>query len=180
MLRTTLTLMACLCAISMDRPAHGGWYEFWHRVHLDIHRNNAWPQPFVSVDAKAQAAPFEQMAEKGWLRQNTIGHHHFDRATQQLTEAGELKLRWILTQAPEKRRIVAVVRGYSDDATSVRLDSVQQTAARVVPKGSLPEVRLTDIEARGWSAEEIDAIGIKAKDAMRDPVLPPLTGGNAP
>jgi hypothetical protein len=173
MLRTSLMIIVCLGTITIDRSANAGWYEFWHRVHLDFHRNNAWPEPFVSIDERAQAAPFEKMAEKGWLRQNTIGHHHFDRATQQLTEAGELKLRWILTKAPADRRVVAVVRGYSDEATTVRLDSVQQTATRMVPRGPLPEVRLTDIEPRGWSADEIDAIGIRAKEAMPDPVLPP-------
>jgi hypothetical protein len=161
-------------------PVEAGWYEFWHRKHLDFYRNNAWPEPFSSIDRKAQVAPFAMMHHKGWLRQNTIGHHHFDPTTQQLTEAGQLKLRWILTQTPADRRIVVVVRGYTDDETSMRADSVQQAAERIIPEGTLPEVRLTDIDARGWSADEIDAIDQKAKASIPNPVLPAMqstTGG---
>jgi hypothetical protein len=174
MLRTSLTMIICIGATFSSRPAEAGWYEFWHRVHLDFHRNNAWPEPFVSLDRKAQVAPFEVMAEKGWLRQNTIGHHHFDPTSQQLTEAGRHKLHWILTHTPAKRRTVVVVRGETDEMTAIRTDSVQQTAARLKPQGVLPEVLLTDIQPRGWSAEEIDAIGLKAQESRPDPVLPPM------
>lgn len=179
MLRSSLVLMVCLGTAAVDRTAQAGWYEFWHRVHVDIHRNNAWPQPFVSVDEKNYVLPFETMTAKGWLRQNTIGQHHFDAATNRLTEAGQLKLRWILTHTPPNRRVVVVVRGDNDEITSMRTDSVQQAVARLVSSGPLPEVRLTDIEARGWSAEEIDAIGVKAKEAMKPPVLPPRKSSTA-
>ena len=176
MLRTSLAFMICLGTIGVHRPADAGWYEFWHRVHLDFHRNNAWPEPFTSIDRKAGAAPFAVMTRKGWLRQNTIGHHHFDSQTQQLTEAGRNKLHWIMTHVPPNWRTVVVVRGESDEITAIRTDSVQQTATRIMPRGPLPEVRLTSVQPRGWSAEEIDAIGIKALESRPDPVLPPMQG----
>ena len=32
------------------------WDRFWHGVHVDWHRNNAWPEPFLSADRAAQRA----------------------------------------------------------------------------------------------------------------------------
>ena len=175
MLRAILAFSVILiCILAPNMPARAGWYEFWHRVHVDFHRNIAWPEPFASIDRKAYQVPFNVMYEKGWLRQNTIGHHHFNPETQQLTEAGQLKVRWILTHAPPNRRTVVVVRGYTAEVTAIRTDSVQQAAERMVLSDPLPEVRLTDIEARGWSADDIDAIGRRSRDAMPDPVLPEM------
>ncbi len=175
MSRTRVTLLVITVFLAASQlSVQAGWYELWHRKQLDFYRNNAWPEPFSSIDQKAYGVPLALMHHKGWLRQNTIGHQHFDATTQQLTEAGELKLRWILTQTPTDRRIVTVVRGYTDDETSMRADSVQQAAERIIPEGGLPEVRLTDIDVRGWSADEIDAIDQKAKASIPNPVLPAM------
>lgn len=169
-----IILTTCLVAIlgSFSHSAQAGWYEFWHRVHLDWKRNNAWPEPFVRADRRAYFEPFNIMTSKGWLRQNTVGHHHFHRDTNQLTEAGELKVRWILSTVPQEHKIIVVVRGNSPEATAIRQDSVQQLATRLLPEGALPEVRLTGIEPRGWPARDIDAIGRKQQAAMPAPILP--------
>jgi hypothetical protein len=176
-----LILIACLTVVfgSVSQSAQAGWYEFWHRVHLDWKRNNAWPEPFVRADRRAYFEPFELMNAKGWLRQNTIGNHHFNPDTNQLTEAGQLKVRWILSTAPPEHRIIVLVRGHSQEVTATRMDSVQQTATNFVPEGPLPEVRVTGIEARGWPARDIDAIGRKAQASMPAPILPAADGSGS-
>ena len=175
-------LTACLAAIlgSSGQSASAGWYEFWHRVHLDWKRNNAWPEPFVRADRRAFHQPFQIMTAKGWLRQNTIGNHHFNSETHQLTEAGELKLRWILSSVPQEHRVIVLVGARTPEATSIRTDSVQQLATKILPEGSLPEVRVTSIEPRGWPAREIDAIGRRAMESMPAPILPAADGSGGP
>ena len=48
------------------------WDCFWHRVHVDWHRNNAWPEPFNLVDREAVRVPLATMVDRGWQLQNTI------------------------------------------------------------------------------------------------------------
>jgi len=177
--RLVVVITFVVCVAAIDTPADAGWYEFWHRANLDWKRNNAWPEPFVRADRRAYFRPFNTMVTKGWLRQNTIGNHHFHPETNRLTEAGELKLRWVVTQTPPEHRTVVVLRGRTKEATAIRTDSVQQAASRMVPEGELPEVRVTDIEARAWSADEVDAIGRKARESLPAPVLPDLSGSSS-
>jgi len=113
------------------------------------------------------------MVEKGWHAQNTLGDYHFDRETQRLTRAGELKIRWILTHVPPHRRTVFVVRSFDRDATSMRLSSVQQTLTRYLPEGELPAVVQTDVAPLGRSADAVHAVHEKLKSMTPAPILPP-------
>ena len=56
--------------------------------------------------------------------------------------------------------------------SAIRLDSVQQTLARFIPEGSLPDVRFADFGPRGMPASYVDAIGRKAQATVPDPRLP--------
>src|SRR5260221_7000099 len=61
------------------------------------HRNVLWPWPYVCPDRMAEREPFDLMVRNGWRRQNLLGSHHFDPSSSQLTEAGQLQVRWIMT-----------------------------------------------------------------------------------
>ena len=73
-----------------------------HDAHVksDWHRNNMWPQPFIYADRAAVCLPFAIQVNNGWRMQNTIGDAYFDNATQELTVAGQAKVKWIVQQAP--------------------------------------------------------------------------------
>ena len=102
MLRVRVTLLACLTTLLAVTSAPAGWHEFWDRVHLDFHRNNCWDEPFTTADRRSVRAPFTAMIHSGWRSQNTLGQHYFDRETNVLNEAGEQKLFWIVTNAPNR------------------------------------------------------------------------------
>ena len=108
------------------------WDCFWNRVHVDWHRNNAWMEPFNPVDQEAVRAPIAVMVDKGWQLQNTIPDELFVAETQELTRAGEIKVQWILTQMPTRRRSVFVLRGSTPEITETRVKSVEKAAASVV------------------------------------------------
>ena len=82
----------------------GGWNQLAHRNHVDFYRNNSWPEPFLSMDRMATRAPFCIQTDNGWKMQNTIGNFLFDAETQRVNQAGDLLVKWILTQAPAHRR----------------------------------------------------------------------------
>ena len=97
----------------------------------DIKRRNCWPEPFVHADRATVRALFCVMVANGWRRQNMLGEFHFETATGQLTEAGRLKVRWILTECPEEHRLIYVHVAERDEETSARIAAVQQFAAQI-------------------------------------------------
>lgn len=157
--------------LSWTTTADAGWNEFWHRSKVDWHRNNAWPEPFQTADRAAAREPFAIMVNNGWRMQNTIGTFLFDD-THQLNRAGEMKLKWIVTQAPQHRRAVFVLQADSPQETAARVESVQRAISRIVPDGALPPVMLTDTEPDGGSGQYFDAINRALESSMPAPRLP--------
>ena len=158
--------------------ADNWWTEFWGGVHDGWHRNNAWPEPFIYQDRETVAAPFGAMINKGWERQNLLSEYHFEDGAHALVlnQAGQLKVRWILTQAPQSQRIIYVQRGTSPAQTQARMLLVQQAAVAVVGPGESPSIAVSNMDASGWSAENVDAIYRKAALSRPDPRLPKPQG----
>ena len=145
------------------------WDSYWHRVHVDWHRNNAWPEPFLSADRAAQREPFCIMADNGWKMQNTVGRFLFDE-NQQLNTAGDLHVRWIVTQAPQHRRAVFVLKGENPEITAARVASVNAAVTKYAG-GAMPPVMVTDTEPTGWSGSYVDAIGQQYQSSVPSPRL---------
>jgi hypothetical protein len=149
---------------------NGGVNQFWHRCQTDFYRNNSWPEPFLSADKMAVRLPYCIMTDNGWKMQNTVGTFLFDRDTQQINQAGELLVKWIITQAPINRRAVFVLKGDTAADTNTRVQSVQTTLAKY---GCVVPVLLTDCEPAGWPAAYIDTITQRYDATIPSPRLPP-------
>lgn len=157
------------------------WHSFWNRVHLDWHRNNAWPEPFVQVDRRAVTAPIDINIDRGWQLQNTIPDELFEGETQELTRAGELKVQGILTQMPTRRRVVFVLRGKTPEITQVRLKSVERAATEVVGPTAPSMIAVTDIVPRGGSGAYYERVSSGYESTTPPPRLPAMqeiNGGN--
>ena len=156
------------------------WDCYWDRVHVDWHRNNAWYEPFNLVDRESVRAPIAIMVDKGWQLQNTIPDELFNSETQELTRAGELKVQWILTQMPARRRAVFVLRGSTPDITATRVKSVEKAAAGVVG-GASTLITVTDVIPRDGSASYYERINISYESSIPPPRLPAMqeTGDSA-
>ncbi|MDA1049657.1 MAG: hypothetical protein O3C40_04135 [Planctomycetota bacterium] len=180
-MRQTTLVLAFVAAVVTASVTQAGWTEFWDRVHLDWHRMNSWPEPFLHADKDLARQPLLAMTDNGWRMQNTLSDHLFDIERHSLTQAGALKVRWIVTQAPPHRRTVFVLRGTTPDATLARVDAVQEAITQLVPQGNRPEVLLTDIIPIGGSGDYFDAVDRALKDSIPPPRLPDAngpTGGN--
>ncbi|QDU29826.1 hypothetical protein ETAA8_49410 [Anatilimnocola aggregata] len=154
---------------------------FWQRVKIDFHRNNAWPEPFQTADRAVTREPFCIMVNNGWKMQNTIGTYLFSPETQELNRAGELKVKWVITQAPIHRRAVFVLVGETPEDTRVRVESVQRYISRVMPEGHLPPVMLTHTEPEGASGEYLNALNNAVNSSIPAPRLPAdasISGGS--
>ena len=72
-------------ALATGSASAGGWKDnwnsYWHGVHVDFHRNNAWPEPFNTADRARVREPFCIQADNGWKLHNTIGSYLYDPET---------------------------------------------------------------------------------------------------
>lgn len=182
MLRKFIVTTSLLAMISSVPPSYAAdaWDEFWAGVERDRVRNQCWPEPFIALDRQASRAPIALMTAKAWQRQNLLGEHHFDKERHALSQAGQIKLHWILTQAPVEHRTVFVERALTEEGTRSRVDVVQEAAGRFVGKGDLPQVEISSMMSRGWPADYVDSIGRKYSESTPPPRLPArqsTTGG---
>lgn len=152
--------------------AQAGWDEFWHRSRADFHRNVCWPQPFQAQDRELVRSPLIAMTSAGWRQNNTLSDHFFNQEDQAINQAGEIKVRWIVTQAPPHRRVVFVLRGQTAEATNARVEAVQRAIEKHVPEGPRPEVLLTDIVPPGASGDYFDQVDRQFKESIPAPRLP--------
>jgi hypothetical protein len=172
-----------LIALGSSTPVQAGWWDgctnaadrCFGSIARDIKRRQCWPEPFTEPDRTAVRAPMVIMVNNGWRRQNMLGEFHFEPATGQLTEAGRLKIRWIVTEAPEQHRIVYVHTADSNEETATRIAAVQQLVARYAPPGETLPVLPTSISDEGSPADQVDLIGRKFQTSTPEPRLPAKT-----
>lgn len=156
-----------------------GCADMRHRVGVDFARNVAWPQPFRGADAVSVIAPFEVMRDNGWRENNTLGTTLFSTENA-LSEAGTIKVQWIVTQAPQNQRIVYVKSGITEQATNARVESVQLAVSQLIPSGTLPQILVTDIEPATSSGAYQTLVHRALIKTTPTPRLSKFTGINAP
>ena len=163
--------------------AQGGWYDrcrdgvkqFCANCKRDFHRNNCWPQAFVAPDRSHVQGPVSLMIVQGWQQQNLLGSHHFTPDSAQLTTAGQLKVREILTLSPPAYRMVLIERGPDGDVTVARINAVETWVSSHLPEGTVAYVRETHLVAEGRPADVVDAISVRFNESRPVPQLPPRT-----
>jgi hypothetical protein len=112
------------------------------------------------------------MVNNGWRRQNMLGAHHFIPETNQLNAAGQLRVQWIMTQAPADRRNIFVERTLDPNVTSQRVASVQEYSTQVALDGRAALVTQTHLVSEGRPATVVDFTNTKFQQSMPLPVLP--------
>jgi hypothetical protein len=150
--------------------------DFFNNVVRDTKRRNCWPAPFECPDRQTVRTPFATMVHNGWRKQNTLSDFHFETTTGQLNEAGKLKIRWIILEAPLQHREIYVHIGQTPEETQTRLASVNDQAATLVPQNEIPPIMQTTISDSGSPADRVDLIERKYQSSMPAPRLPSASG----
>ena len=174
MRRTLTTALVALAAISSAMPTSAGdrLKSFVSNVRRDFRRNNCWPDPFVVPDRAHVYAPFGVMVSNGWRVNNTLGDHHFNPDSNQLTESGVLKIRSILLEAPQQYRSLFVLNTGDATTTAERVQAVQEAAERYSLEGDVPQVLTTNIPVRGWPGDYADGNLRRFNASAPSPRLP--------
>ena len=135
-------------------------------------KNVMWPWPDFCPDRAHARAPFNVMVRNGWRRQNLLGPHHFSPETGELNTAGELKVHWVMTQAPQAYRQIFIERSLEQDVTDQRIVAARSYAEQVALNGEVPVVQDTHLISEGRPASMIDFINVAFQESMPPPVLP--------
>jgi len=161
-------------------PAKAQWFSnFFSQCKADYHRNHAWPEPMVYSDRISVAVPIGMQVNKGWCRQTLLCEHHFEDNGTRLNQAGEMHVKYILTQVPARYRTIFVQRSLLPDVTAERVNSVQQAVMRMQPSGEGPQVVESDMTNDGIPADGVDTVFKKWLTTQPDPRLPAPQGDTA-
>jgi hypothetical protein len=140
--------------------------------------NVMWPRQFVPAARRPIRETYAAMINNGWRRQNLLGDYHFDPETNELTRAGEMKVQWVLTQAPINRRDVYVQRAATGSETATRIAAVHGYGSQMNPAVEHVNVNDTHIVAEGHSATTVDNMFIGFHANQPPPVLPVNVGNS--
>ena len=169
-------LMTVAAAGLLATSADAFWLgECYHYLESGREENNQWPQQYVGQERINTAAPFEIMIRNGWRRQNLLGGHHFTEDGTKLTQAGKLRVQWILTQAPQEHRQLFVERSLSEDLTQARIATANDFASQVVTDGYATSVQETHILSDGRPAVTVDFVNTQFRENMPIPTLQDAT-----
>jgi hypothetical protein len=144
----------------------------------DFKRRNCWPEPFVAPDRQAVREPMAIMIAHGWERQNMLHEQYFEDGKSTLNEAGRLKIRWILNEAPSTHRVVYVRRADNPADTQARIESVHAYMAQLQPGTMQAPVLETNMSPPSWPADRMDVLNRKFFDAIPAPKLSGDSGGS--
>jgi hypothetical protein len=137
------------------------------------HENNMWPNQYVPTARCSVNSAYTAMINNGWRRQNLLGAYHFEAGTNELTTAGKLKSKWILTQAPQDRRMIFVERGTDQSETASRIAAIHSWASNQSPVMEPVQVNDTHIVSEGHTAGSVDSIFVGFQSNQPAPVLAP-------
>jgi hypothetical protein len=170
---TFLGMVALIAASGFVSSAQAVWVDdSVHYVRRGSHQNTMWPWPYVCADRVAVREPFSIMINNGWRRQNLLGAHHFNADASELSSAGELRVRWIMTQAPANRRSIFIERDLERTITEQRLATVRDYAAQVAVDGQAAQVMETHLASEGRPASVVDATNVRFQESLPPPTLP--------
>jgi hypothetical protein len=175
MIRSLCTFAVLVAASVYSTPADAQlFHDFARSVKRDFKRNNCWPEPFLGPDRVATRAPFNVMVQKGWQRQNMISDFHFDETGRVLSQTGELKIRWILTETLPHHRTIYVHRARSKKETDIRIAAAREYAQSILPQGNLLAIEETNIGKEGWPAERVSTM-VRRFNSTELPTMAPAT-----
>ncbi len=169
--RCIIRLALTLVAVGYATPLVAGEIgDFLSSIAKDTKRRNCWPAPFVYADRDMYHQVMAVQISAGWERQNLLSEFHFLPGGNELTEAGRMRVQWILNEAPELHRQIYVHRGNSPQETAMRMQAVQRVVDQSAYVANVPIIESTRTDD-GWPADRIDTIGKKAATSALDPKL---------
>jgi hypothetical protein len=143
--------------------------------HDSYYDSSIWPRQYMAPARRGLCQAFDTMISNGWRRNNLLTKYDFAPEGEGLSEAGRLRLEWILTNAPPQRRTIFVQRGVDAQQTADRVEAVQLLASNINPGGAPIDVQETYMLDEGRPAATVDAVFTGFSANQPAPMLPAST-----
>ncbi len=166
-IRLAITVVVLGSAMPLSAGELG---DFFSSMARDTKRRNCWPEPFVHADRAAARQVWATQVSAGWERQNLLSEFYFLSGGNELTEAGRMRVQWIMNEVPEPHRQIYVHRGNTPQETALRMLAVQRFVAQSPYAVNVPVIESTRTDD-GSPAAGIDALSKKAANSALDPKL---------
>jgi len=163
------------CYGSKCGPGYEAQGDTCEEAYID---NAIWPRQYIGPARRGICQATALMVHNGWRRQNLLGKYHFDESGEKLSEAGRLKVDWVMTQAPPQHRVIYIERARDSDLTARRTEAVQQFAANETSTAGPLDVQETHVRDEGRPAGAVDAIFTGFSQNQPKPQLPGASGGS--
>ena len=157
-IRLAITIVVLGYAMPLSAGELG---DFLSGIARDTKRRNCWPEPFVYADRAAVRQTRAIQVSAGWERQNLLSEFHFLPGGNELTEAGRMRVQWIMNEVPEPHRQIYVHRADTPQETALRMQAVQRFVAQSPYAVNVPVIESTRTDD-GWPADSIDSLSRKA------------------
>lgn len=167
----------CAGHCSQWQSTYGPSYSQAYRD--SYYENKLWPNQYVAPSRRAICQAFQTQVNNGWRRNNLLGKYDFAPNGEGLSEAGRLRVEWILTTAPPQHRTIFVQRGVDPAQTAGRVAAVQTLAASMTPAVEPVAVQETYMADYGRPASSVDAVFTGFGANQPAPVLPAAGGGSS-
>ncbi len=157
--RLAITILALGYAMPLGA---GELSDFLSSMACDTKQRNAWPEPYVYPDRAGVRQAMAAQISAGWERQNLLSEFHFLPGGNELTEAGQLRLQWILNEVYEPHRQIYVHRANTPQETAIRMQTVQRFVAQSSYAMNVPVLESTRTDD-GWPADRIDTVSTQGR-----------------
>jgi hypothetical protein len=121
------------------------------------HSAHYWPYPYNCQDRADVHNLLDAQTNAGWVTATTLHDYHFDADTQQLTDAGQTHLMWVMNAVPAQYRTVYVSQGTTAEMAQLRVAQAEKfmrdTGATNIP----PVISKYEMFA-GRPANEVDRL----------------------
>lgn len=155
------------------RPRKEKW-DAWKAESAKIQaRNDAWPKPFACQDRMAYYSVWDVMINQGYAQNCVLGSQHFKPESNELNQAGLLKIANLMQNMPSDRRNLLVARDGNDMLAQSRIDHVNQVVRTY--HGHAAEnmmIGITDMQPAMMSGVQADAIAKGHLEGLPSPIIP--------
>lgn len=155
-----------------DGKPPGGLKKVWRSLSIDFKRNNLWPQPWIGPERASVYAPFSVMVAKGWMRQNLLHEEHFEPHSEELSEAGRMKVIEIISVTPPCYRAVYIPRAATPELTAKRIEHVQQYVTEKAFDDQPVQVVESKLRPNPYAADYVDQIERAFRESTPEPRIP--------
>jgi hypothetical protein len=122
-----------------------------------FHTAHYWPHPYNCQDRADVNNLLDAQASAGWVTATTLHDYHFNADTQQLTDAGQNHLIWVMNAVPSQYRTVYVSQGTTAEMGQLRL-AVAEKFLRETGAPNIPPLVAKYETFNGRPANEVDRL----------------------